>query len=147
MLLMFMTHIFYWKLKSTCKARTQSTHTQKKLCTCVLKVYVTYDWIHEIDQSSHFFPTGSKKETVIHTQVCNILLVFYYPMCITFIPNNFFNFQKIIFLLIPLHPSRGSYHQSFRQRLTPHPPHCWHGKGWYECNFIQPVTVITFLQQ
>ena len=104
---MFMTHIFYWKLKSTCKARTQSTHTQKKLCTCVLKVYVTYDWIHEIDQSSHFFPTGSKKETVIHTQVCNILLVFYYPMCITFIPNNFFNFQKIIFLLIPLHPSRG----------------------------------------
>ena len=54
-----------------------------------------YDGFHErIDQTSDYFPTGSKTETVVHTQVYNILLLFYYSMCITFIPNNFSIFKK-----------------------------------------------------
>ena len=44
--------------------------------------------------SQHYFPTGSKTETVVHTQVYNILLLFYYSMCITIIPNNFSIFKK-----------------------------------------------------
>ena len=61
-----------------------------------------------------------------------------YPTTFQFSRNNFFTHPTT-------HPE--AYHRSFRQRLTPHPPHCWYGKGWYECDSLQPVIVITFLQQ
>ena len=57
-------------------------------------VHVKIGSTERIDQSSHFFPTGSKTETVVHTQVYDIPLLFYYSMCITFIPNNFSIFKK-----------------------------------------------------
>ena len=56
-----------------------------------------YDWIHErIDQSSHFFPTGSKKETVVHTRLQHptvVLLSHVYHIY----TQQLFNFQKIFF--------------------------------------------------
>ena len=63
--------------------------------------HVRDDWIREkIDQSSHYFLIGSKTETVVYTQVYNILLLFCYSMCVhvshsypitfQFSKNNFF---------------------------------------------------------